>query len=138
MSEIPEAPKTPPKDPFDFSDLRIIEIPVKIGSACYTLVECSADAAARYEEMKLQCAKDYMDGKPTRIEGAGILPIKLLSMCVLDANNKFVSEEVVKSWPNRVVQSLEAKAKEISELGSKKSALDALKNVPPATTDSSA
>lgn len=125
-------------EPIDFSDLKIIKIPVKVGEHSYTLVECSEDAAARYEEAKNACAKDYIDGKPTRIEGTGELAYKLLAMCLLDSSDKYVSEDVIKKWPHRVVKAIEARAKEISDLNITPKMLDTLKNAPGVTPDSSA
>ena len=120
------------RDPLDFSDLTIIRLPVKVGAFNYTLVECSADAASRYEELRISSARDFVDGKPTRLEGTGALPIKLLALCLLDEQGKFVPEEVIKTWPWRVVKALESKAKDISDLHNNK-LLSSLKNVPPAT-----
>lgn len=125
------------EESLDFSDLKVIRIPVKVGALECTLVECSEDAAAQYENARTACARDLVDGKPTRLENTGALGIKLLSMCLLGADGKFISADVIKTWPHRVVAAIEARAKDISELNPTKKALQALKNESPATLGSS-
>jgi hypothetical protein len=125
------------KEVIDFSSLEIIKIPVKVGPKSFTLIEASEDAAARYEDAKTSCAKDYVDGKPTRIEGAGALDIFLLTQCLIDdETGKYVTEDTVKVWPHRVVNKLASRAKDISDLHTVQKRLEtALKNGSGATPD---
>jgi len=61
----------------------------------------------------------------------------IMAWIAVKADGKFISADVIKTWPHRVVAAIEARAKDISELNPTKKALQALKNESPATLGSS-
>lgn len=98
----------------DFDSLELIRIPVKLGGKSYTLQEADEAANITFENAKLKAARFSTDGK---FVGHGELasgqPL-LVSMCLLDADNRPVPIEVIQKWPGRIVDKLFEKIKEIS------------------------
>lgn len=104
---------------FDFNDLSIIEIPVKLNKKNYILREADGEAGAKFKSRSAQCMR-MEAGSVTGVGEIGELEPYLLSFCMFEQGEngilKSVSENVIKSWPARVVKQLFDKAKEISEL----------------------
>lgn len=110
---------------FDFGSLEIIEIPV-VGpdGKNYILRETSGDAAAQFNSMRAKCAK-YAGGDVSEVTGVGQIPLFLVSLCLFNVKedgainlNSPVAPGVLRSrsWPERVIKRLYAKALEISEI----------------------
>ena len=79
--------------------------------------EATADAARVWKNAMAKAVKLGADGKPTSIDGLSDTDSLLVSLCVFDvARNGPVPITVVRAWPNRVVDSLFRKIKEISML----------------------
>ena len=106
---------------FDFSELTLIEFPVKIGDKECVLREASEDAARQYQNA-LTRHTSIEDGKVRGIMG----PIAdtqslFVSLCMFessdDGKERRVDVKEVRKWPARVVKKLFDKAKEISEIG---------------------
>lgn len=106
----------------DFGSFEPIVLPVNILGENYLLREASGDAAARYNNAMLKCTTLGPDGRPARLDGLADVDPFLVSLCIVTATGKPVRLETVRSWPNRIVQMLAEKVKEISELGPKASA----------------
>lgn len=108
---------------FDFSGLSIIEIPViSPENENYILREADGGAAVRFTDERARCVQ-FEDGGMSGVEGPGKLPILLLSLCLFETDdhgdillNKPVNPNIIKCWPDRVIQQLFDKAKEISEI----------------------
>ena len=110
-------------DEFDFSDLKIIEVSVKgPNGKSYMLREASGAAAAQFNNARAKCAK-FKDGELESVTGPGRLPLYLISLCLFNTKddgtaniNSSVSLSVIQPWPDRVIQKLFDKSKEISEI----------------------
>lgn len=130
---------------FDFDDLSVIEIPVKIKGKRYVLREASGDAAGRYRSASLHGVEisHGEDGERTirKIESIADVEPLLISRCLYKADgdgvvplladgepdpNGLVPMETIKRWPAKVQKRLFEKAKEISELDERED-LDSLK-----------
>lgn len=104
-------------------DLKVTEIPVKIGDKDYTLREADARAAMEYRNAALKSFRMGQKGNPEQIVGDGIGGMEplLVSLCLYekrdDGSMGRVSEALIRSWPSRVVKSLFEEAKRISDLG---------------------
>lgn len=112
------------REDYDFSDLKIIEVPFKSPDGKrYVLREANGDVAAKYRNTLVKCTKLGPEGRPSGMEGIGELEPFLVSLCSFTVdeeptkNNKPVSASIVRAWPSKMVKKLYAKAKEISELG---------------------
>lgn len=113
-------------DVIDFSNLAVIEIPVKIGSETYVLREATGKAAQAFQNALLQRTTFGPSGKPQKTERLGDLTTLLLSYCLFTQDNKPVAESVIASWPNRVVSELFDKAKQISKLEGEEETIEKL------------
>lgn len=122
------------QEPYDFSDLEIIEIPVTgPDKKKYILREASGDAVARFNNARAQCVK-FTEGGGHTVRGPGHLEIFLLTLCLFQTDEdgnailtSSVKEGTLKPWPDRVLSKLFDKAKEISELDQEDSDLESLK-----------
>ncbi len=105
-------------DEIAFDSLEPISVPVKIGVCNYTLREIGAEDNSRYMNALMKIVKAKRDDKGAidlgNIEGVSDLDFLYLSYCLFDTDGKSVPIDVLKTWPNRIVKKLEAKAKEIS------------------------
>ncbi len=109
-------------------DLTPIEIPVEVGQFKYTLKEATGEAVGKYRDAILDCTKLGPDGKPVSVKGlSGVEPL-LVSMCLMDEENKSVRPSVIQAWPNKIQKALFEKIKEISELDEFEEDTDAVKN----------
>lgn len=113
------------KDFFDFNDLTIIEIPVKIKGNDYVLREADEETAAIYNNARLKGipVKDAeVVGLPEDIGG---IPSLLVSRCLFPLDSKgnslpdHVKRETVQKLSSRIVKPLYAELKKISELDDK-------------------
>jgi hypothetical protein len=116
----------------DFDSVLLITIPVTIAGQEYELREASGDASAKYRNAMLACSTLGPDGKPIRMEGLADVDFFLLSLCLFDkATNVLVTEDVIRSWPNRMCETLIDELKEIS--GMSEDDEEAAKNLPSGT-----
>lgn len=109
-------------DEFDYDSLEVIDVPVKYGGKKYVLREASGDTGRKFNDARTKCMH-FQDGGVSGVEGVGGLPIYLLSMCLFETDEdgvvqpkRHVTQEALKSWPERVIQPLFMKAREIGEL----------------------
>lgn len=100
----------------NFSDLALIEIPVKFPNKTYTLREASGDIATSYRNRAMACSKFGENGKIVAIEGMADLEPYLVHCCLLDEEGNRLPEAMIRNWPARIVKDLFNKAKEISGL----------------------
>lgn len=108
-------------DALEFNSSDPIEVPVKIGSDDYVLVEASGEAATKYRDAQIACTVLGPNGKVKGMKGIAELEPMLVSMCLHKVVNgvrepKTVPAERIKSWPARIQKGLFKKAKDISEL----------------------
>lgn len=104
-------------------DLAPVVIPVTIYGTAYELREATLDGATKYRNGMIACGTYGPDGKPTSIDPAKMMEADLILLAAcLYHNGACVSEDTIRALPNRVVQPLIAKAKEISALGDVKEA----------------
>lgn len=100
----------------DFSNLELIELPVKVGDTNYTLREALEATAVIWRNSNMAAAT-FRDGGISGFRGIADSEPLLVSLCLFDESGNNVKLSVVKGWPARVVKKLFEKAKEISELG---------------------
>jgi len=115
----------------DFSDLKVIEIPVTTPDGQhYVLSECSEAHAARWRNARMRGMQvEQLDRRGTHqkfsnLPGVGDLPALLLSGCIFPADENFVrvkgqrpvSQQVIATWWPRVVKPLYEDALDINEL----------------------
>lgn len=151
-------------DQLNFDDLTLREMPVKIAGEAYILREASEGGCAQYRNANLKCVRFNDNGKPVAFDGTASTDALLVSLCLFkiktDADGEKtgearVPEQVIRSWPDRIVKALAKQAKEISELNLEESLEDlqkqrdeldkrieelqkeSLKNEPSDTTNSS-
>ncbi len=124
-------------EPMVFDSLELVVVPVKIAGKWYALQEASEEAAARYQDELFKGTKINLDPESPNgislestqfsLEGVSKVHALLVSLCLRECQydegkgviislGDFVSHDVVKSWPSRVVSPLCEKAKAISEL----------------------
>jgi hypothetical protein len=126
------------KRKLDFDSILLVTVPVTIAHHTYELREASGDASAKYRNAMLACSTLGPDGKPTKMEGLADVDFFLLSLCLFDMpGNTLVPECEIRSWPNRVCETLIEELKEISGM-SEKELEDNAKNLPNATPTGSA
>ena len=86
----------------------------------YTRREASAATGEKYRATVLECVTIGEDGKPSSFDGMAAtssLPTMLLGECVFpEGGDKPVGKSVIGKWPDRVVNELYNRLKEISEL----------------------
>jgi hypothetical protein len=102
-----------------FESLERTSIPVTIGDKTYTLTEASGDTAALYKNRLFANTELGAEGKPKHVRNIADLDAYLVSRCLTDENRLAVSEKTVRSWPNRIVEQLAEKAREISGMDTK-------------------
>ena len=116
----------------DFDSILLITIPVTIAGQEYELREASGDASAKYRNAMLACSTLGPDGKPTKMEGLADVDFFLLSLCLFEkTTNVLVPEAVIRSWPNRMCETLIEELKDIS--GMSEDDEEAAKNLPSGT-----
>ena len=104
----------------NFESIEPIEVPVTIAGKTYTLVEAVGEAVEVWRDAQISGTEFNAEGKPVRVSGLSGLNMLLLSRCLLDPERKPVPLAVIKRWPNRIIEPLAEKVKEISELVEKK------------------
>ena len=91
---------------------------VTLGSKQYVLREATAAVARRYRNKLLESITYGEDGRIHQAPGIADLEVLLVSGCVFAVNPKGpptqVGENVVASWPDRVVKALFSQAKDLS------------------------
>lgn len=97
-------------------DLAPQVLPVEIGGKRYTLKEATGDVACQYQNAITNGVTLGPQGKPERMGNIADVGPFLVHLCLYDEADKRVPIEVVRSWPSRVVDALEASVKKISEL----------------------
>ena len=101
----------------DFSDLTLVEIPVKLPDGKdYTLREADEEAARRYQNARFASVKLGTEGKGSSVTGMADCESQLVSFCLFDTNDRNVKLETVRKLPYRVHNQLFETIKEISEL----------------------
>lgn len=122
----------------DFESILLISIPVNIAGAAYELREASGDASAKYRNAMLACSTLGPDGKPTKMEGLADVDFFLLSLCLFNSTSgNLVPECEVRSWPNRICETLIEELKLISGM-SEEDVEESSKNLPSGTMVGSA
>jgi hypothetical protein len=103
------------KRKLDFDSISLITVPVTISGQLYELREASGDASAKYRNAMLACSTLGPDGKPIRMDGLADVDFFLLSLCLFNMPaNTLVPECEIRSWPNRICETLIEELKEIS------------------------
>jgi len=104
----------------DFSSLERVEYPVKVKDASgtvrsYTLREPSGEGTAKYKAAAIQATK-FEAGKPSGASGdIAHIDLLLISQCLYDDETKrLVPVEIIRQWPDRVVDAIVTKAKQIT------------------------
>jgi len=127
--------------------LKKIEIPVKIEDREYVLVEASADDAKIWRANNFQSIETKEQGRGKLLErksnfNAGIAnsQILLVSLCLkkIEGNTRVnVRQEIIASWPNKLVEMLFQKSQEISGLRDEDQDEETVKNEQQTSTSSS-
>lgn len=109
-------------EPLNFDDIALIEIPVKIGSKRYVLREATGDAACKYKNAQMACAKFNADGKPAGVGNMADTEPLLVSLCLFEVDDQgqplktSVPLQTVRGWPARIQKALFEKVQAISQL----------------------
>lgn len=115
-------------DQFNFDTLEPVQIPVRYEGRLYLLCDASGGTVARYRNAMLGSAQMQRNqDQSVKISGMGGLAdaeFTLLAGCLWYATEgedgkpvkgkQTVDEKVLRTWPNRVIEPLATKAKEIS------------------------
>ncbi len=101
-------------DELIFDDLERKQIPVSIGGKKYTLWEATGEMVIKYRNETAKYLKIGTEGRATTVEGSANADPYLVSLCLTDEAGGPVSMATIKSWPNKVSQTLYEKAKELS------------------------
>jgi len=105
---------------FDFDDLALIEVPVKIAGKEYLLREASGEDARIYNNARMQGVQ--MEGEKilSLPEDSAGIPSLLVSRCLWETKDGKATVRValnkVRGFPSRIIGPLFEKAKEISGL----------------------
>lgn len=139
------------REEFDFDGLEMKSFPVKFKGRKYILVEASGGTVAKYRTAMLGGAlMEKSTAGNVKVSGMGGLAeaeLVLLAGCLCFADDQgnpvevktgvysTVPIETLRAWPNRVLEPLAARAKEISAIDEKGE--DDPKGSPPATLNGS-
>lgn len=106
-----------------YEDLEPVFVPVKLKGKNYRLIEADTDAAVKYRNAVVRCAKLGPDGKPVLLDGAADSEPLLVQLCLREVVKERgverlapVSLGFVKSLAPNVTADLYARAKRISKL----------------------
>jgi len=110
-------------------------VPVKIDNEEYVLKEATGSDACIYRNAMLNSTTLGTDGKPTGLKDFANVEPLLVSLCLYNSEDRRVTLEAVNTWPSKIIKSLYAKAKEISELDETEEDDEAAKNDQSDTTD---
>jgi len=102
--------------PFNFDDLTPISIPVTYNKSQYTLREASGDAACRYRNAVMACTVMSPEGNIIGVRDVASVEPLLVSLCLYDSQGANVPQEIIRTWPGRIVRQLFITARDISEL----------------------
>jgi endonuclease YncB( thermonuclease family) len=102
------------------------EVPVRVGSERFVLMEAMGDAVRKWRNAVLKCTQIGEDGKPRAMHGLADTESLLVSLCLCSADEDgnvrrnsrgdtvHVPVERILAWPNRVQAELFQVAKRIS------------------------
>lgn len=102
-------------DPIVFENIALIEVPVQIGDAKYTLREINGSGARQYQNEILENT-ELEDGKVVRIRNMAGLDALLASLTLFDDKDQLVPISLILTWPPRVISTIAERSREISEL----------------------
>ena len=109
-------------------DLTPVEEQHTIGGVEYKLREIDGASAIRWRNAESACYSYAPDGSIAKIVGMAETVPLLVSLCLVNGDGKTpVTLDKVKSWPDRIQQTLYRRAKEISGLDRAVSLEDLLK-----------
>lgn len=111
----------------NFDSISLIRVPFKLKGEDYYLQEADGETGCEYRDAKASGMKADIDenGKVVSnsfsMQGAHKAELILLSRCLFkgnheNGNGERVLHDIIKQWPDRVLQPLVEKVKEISEL----------------------
>lgn len=120
-------------DPIEFDSLERVQVPVTLGKEKYILLEGSGDVAIKYRDAIMATINKMKDGKPDGgLKGIATVESYLLSLTLYKVTetggtmpmlgdgspdpNYLVPQQVIRSWPNRIISMLYERAKQISGL----------------------
>lgn len=112
-------PVSPDTSTIDFGDILPIEIEVRLNGKVYILKEADGGSCAKYRDAITRAAQIGPDNKPIRYDGVAEAELMFLSLCLWESKGKTyrrVSIDVIRSWPNKVIDRLHSKAVEISNM----------------------
>lgn len=103
------------------------EVPITIKEIEYILTEASEATVSSHLSSQSKAAKPDKDGKPN-LEKADMAALQmlesaLLCKCLTNGDGKQVEQDLIRSWPDRVVKSLVVRLKDISGMGDSKESL---------------
>lgn len=93
--------------------LEQVTLDVSIDGKPYKLIEISGEVGTRFKAM-VASTLTMTDGKVSSISDPGNTELWLISNCLVDDKGKHVSIAILKTWPNRVINKLVEKVREIS------------------------
>lgn len=102
-------------DDLDFSDVNLIELPVKYKDKLLTLKEADGGASITYRNAMMKATKIGENGKVSSMEALADTEALLVSLCLFDGV-KPVTITYVRSMPTRVMKALYEKIKKISAI----------------------
>jgi hypothetical protein len=99
---------------FDISDIQPIEIPFEYNGVKYLLKEANGAAAKRFKNERTNRLKYGPNGKLESLKDIADLAPMLVTLCVTTEKGAAIPQTVIEQWPDKLVQRLFLKAKEIS------------------------
>ena len=115
--------------PIDFSELRIFNVPVTIGTEKYILNEATGEVYAKYRNASVKSARLSDKGKVVGIGDVADADYVLLAACmerVTDSGNVAMTIAEVKAWPSRVSIKLIDRIKAISGIDDEEDTVESL------------
>lgn len=105
-------------EPLDFSSLKPIEIPVKYAGTEYVLHEVDSEGHVQFRNAEQNATVyDANTGLRSGYRNLAAIEPLLVSLCLkCKSDDKRVSVETIRSWPERVVGKLFERAKQISDI----------------------
>lgn len=109
----------------EFDTLEPTRVPVRIGTTKYILQEADEDTATKFRNLATK-GMTMQDGKMSFGSGLGDMEPFLVSRCLWELNEdgsirRQAPEQLVRSWPSRVVKPIFDEAKRISLLDEQES-----------------
>lgn len=108
-----------PLSPLEFEEMKRKEVPVKIGTREYILMEAMAGDVINYRNYMIRATRVDASKKTASVGDFAEADIYLISLCLVeitDRGNRKVPVEILRGWRNEVKNKLFTRLQQISDM----------------------